>query len=571
MLQSLHIKNVALIDEAELIVGEGLNILSGETGAGKSMIIDSLGLILGGKAGKDVIRTGQDNASVTAVFSVDDGLKPVLSELGVDVAEDDALIITRQISSTGKGTCRINGVLATVAMLRQVGAVLVDIHGQHEHQSLLSQLRHISLLDKFADSAASSVKDKLADAIRKYRDVSRKIAAIGDGGSAKARLEMLLYQQAEIEEVNPQGGDDRRLEKLRDVLVNSVKIKELTGAALNLLYQDESGDTAFERMTKAAAQLHELAKLDGETAKFADAVDVMVTTLRETCRDIYAYSDNLADGGGDLPGTESESSKIDKIERKLEQLHMLKKKYGGSVGAVLQHLEHVKTEIEELRSSDERLEQLGQEKRALSREVSDLCAALSAIRKEYAATITAGVSAALADLGMPDAMFDVEITRSQAFGTNGFDRVEFMISANKGEPLKPLAKIASGGEMSRVMLALKSVLADTDEIETFIFDEIDAGISGRTAQMVAEKLSRLARGRQILCITHLPQIAALADAHFLIEKHSDSESTRTTVVPLDDEACVYELARLTGGAKITDATLTAAREMKRLAREVMQL
>ena len=570
MLQSLHIKNVALIDEAELIAGKGLNILSGETGAGKSMIIDSLGLILGGKAGKDVIRTGQDSASVTAVFTVEGGLKPLLLSLGVHIGEDDAILINRQISASGKGVCRINGALTTVAMLRQVGAVLVDIHGQHEHQSLLSQPKHVALLDKFADTAAAPVKNKLAVAVKKYRDVSRKISSMS-GGETSARLEMLLYQEAEIEEANLKEGEDQRLEKLRDVLVNSVRIKELVGAALQLLYQDESADTAFERLTKAAAHLRELAKLDGETSSFADTIDTAATTLREVCRDIYAYAENLAEGGEGLAGTESDSAKIDKIEYRLDQVHALKKKYGGSVGAVLEHLEYVKSEIEELRGAGERLEILNQEKRALSREVSELCSALSAIRKEYAATVTAGVSAALADLGMADAKFGVEITRSQAFGANGFDHVEFMISTNKGEPLKPLAKIASGGEMSRVMLALKSVLADTDEIETFIFDEIDAGISGRTAQMVAEKLSSLARGRQILCITHLPQIAALADTHFLIEKHSGEAATRTTVSPLDDEDCVHELARLLGGAKITDATLAAAREMKRLAREIKQI
>ena len=565
MLQSLHIKNVALIDEVELTVGEGLNILTGETGAGKSMVIDSLGLILGGKAGKDNIRTGQDHAAVTAVFSVSEAIKPNLERIGVEIAEDNTLVITRQISANGKGICRVNGAVVNVAMLRQIGDILVDIHGQHEHQSLLSQAKHITLLDKFAETSAADVKDKLAAAIKKFREISRKIASVGDSSTAASRLDMLLFQETEIESANLQEGDDLRLEKLRDTLVNSAKIRELANTSLHLLYQNEESDTAYEQLTKAQTCLSELAKLDSDTTKFAEAIGSVATILQEACRDIYAYSEGLNSGDS----TSDEPSNIDKIEHKLDQIHMLKKKYGGSVSAVLERLDGVKAEISELRGAEERLEELAQEKRVLAREISELCAELSAIRKEYAITIKNGVNAALADLGMQDAIFDIEVTRSAAFGTNGFDNVEFMISTNKGEPLKPLAKIASGGEMSRVMLALKTVLADTDDIETFVFDEIDAGISGRTAQMVSEKLSHLARRRQILCITHLPQIAALADTHFLIEKHSDGETTRTTVSSLDDEACVYELARLTGGAKITDATLTAAREMKRLGQELI--
>ena len=566
MLQSLQIKNVALIDEAELNVGEGLNILSGETGAGKSMIIDSLGLILGGKADRDIIRTGQDSASVTAVFEVRDSQRPLVTGLGVDIAEDNTLIITRQLSASGKGICRINGSLATVAMLRQLGAGLVDIHGQHEHQSLSSQTKHIALLDKFAEAAAAPVKERLADAIKRYREVSRKITDIGDGKSTAARLEMLSYQAAEIEATALKDGEEQRLESRRDVLANAAKIRELVDSALRLLHESESGDTASERLTKAGTLLHELAKMDRETARFAEAVDGAATVLNEACRDIYAYAEAVSGDGETADG--SESAKIDKIEQRLEQIHKLKKKYGGTVAAVLEHLESVRLEITELRGAGQTFERLSGEKRALAREVSELCEELSGIRKLHADTITTGVRAALADLGMPDAVFEVEITRASAFGTNGFDRVEFMISANKGEPPKPLAKIASGGEMSRVMLALKSVLADTDEIGTFIFDEIDAGISGRTAQMVAEKLSRLARGRQIICITHLPQIAALADAHFLIEKHTDQETTHTSLSLLSDEACVYELARLTGGAKITDATIAAAREMKAQGMEI---
>jgi len=566
MLQSLHIKNVALIDEVELTVGEGLNILTGETGAGKSMVIDSLGLILGGKTGKDSIRTGQDHAAVTAVFSVSETIKPNLERIGIEIAEDNTLVITRQISANGKGVCRVNGAVVNVTMLRQIGDILVDIHGQHEHQSLLSQAKHITLLDKFAETSAAKVKDKLAVAIKKFRDISRKITDIGDSSTAEARLDMLLFQETEIESANLQEGDDLRLEKLRDTFVNSAKIRELANTALSLIYQNETNDTAYEQLTKAHACLNELIKLDSETNKFAEVVGSAATILQEVCRDIYAYSEGL---GGSDSTSDDEPTNIDKIEHKLDQIHMLKKKYGGSVSAILARLDSVKAEIQELRGAEECIEQLAQEKRVLTREISELCAELSAIRKEYAVTIKNGVNAALADLGMQDAIFDIEVTRSAAFGTNGFDNVEFMISTNKGEPLKPLAKIASGGEMSRVMLALKTVLANTDDIETFVFDEIDAGISGRTAQMVSEKLSHLARHRQILCITHLPQIAALADTHFLIEKHSDGETTRTTVSSLDDEACVYELARLTGGAKITDATLAAAREMKRLGQELI--
>ncbi|MCL2618623.1 MAG: DNA repair protein RecN [Defluviitaleaceae bacterium] len=569
MLQSLHIKNIALIEEAELRVGEGLNILSGETGAGKSMIIDSLGLILGGKADKDIVRAGQDTAMVTAVFDIGQARRGLLTELGADIGDDDMLIITRQVSAAGKGSCRINGTAATATMLKQIGAVLVDIHGQHEHQSLSSQPKHMALLDKFAETAAAPVKDKLAEAVRSYREVSRKIAAMGEGHAAAKRLEMLTYQEAEIEGANLAEWEEQRLENRRDALVNSVKIRELAVSVLELLHQSETSGTALDHVTKAEAQMQELAKLDAATAGMLEALSGVAAALGEACRDIHAYAETLTDredGAARGAGT----AEIDRIEARLDQLHGIKKKYGGSVAAALEHLERVKTEIQELRGASARLDQLNAEKRGLTKLVSEACGELSEVRKRYAEVITAGVGAALADLGMPDAVFEVEITRGSAFGANGFDRVEFMLSANKGEPPKPLAKIASGGEMSRVMLALKSVLADTDDIGTFIFDEIDSGISGRTAQMVAEKLSGLARGRQIICITHLPQIAALADTHFLIEKYSEADRTRTSVTALGEEDCVHELARLTGGAKITEATMAAAREMKRQGRELAQ-
>ena len=558
MLESLHIRNIALIDEVELQFGEGLNILTGETGAGKSMIIDSLGLILGMKAGRDVVRMGQEQAVVTAVFCVKDSMLPMLEEMGIE-PEEGRIIISRSISATGKSGARINGVAAPATTLRELGQSLVDIHGQHEHQSLLSQAKHILLLDKFADSSLIVPQMKLASAIKQYRDVSKEATALTQGESLEVHIDMLSYQRDELEAAGLYADMEEELSNSRSILQNALKIRELAQNSLDMLNAEGDKPSALEQVSRSSVMLTELGRLDKKAARLAENIDVVQINLAELCTELREYLDDVSSEAiGD----------IDEVERKLDGLHTIKRKYGGSVEAAMERLDNVRGELDRWASAEVLLERLSKEKKRLLKDIAGLCAEMSGIRQKKAGIIAEGVNVALADMGMNNAAFEVRMDRRTDFGANGFDSVEFMISANKGEPLRPLAKIASGGEMSRVMLALKSVLADTDYIDTFIFDEIDTGVSGRTAQKVGEKMARLAMGRQILCITHLPQIAALADSHFLIEKNSDQESTRTRVHKLNDEECVEEIARLTGGAKITTATLEAAQEMKRMAQDV---
>jgi len=553
MLEHLHIKNVALIDKLEADFGVGLNVLSGETGAGKSIIIDSINFVLGERFGKDFIRTGETCAEVSAIITVfDPDAKEALFKTGVfnDVSETDEILLNRTLTDAGRSVCKINGKPVTAGMLKDVSTLLIDIHGQHEHQSLLNQSKHIELLDRFCGGELNTFKISLGEIVGQYKQTlaAIKSAEGEDSGNKDEKIAVYSYQIKEIEAAALKIGEEEELQNHRKALANHEKIWKSAGEAVEII----------ENTTESLWKINTLAKTLSE-------VDDGTIGLFEAIENICAQADDFsAELNKYFAGIEGDPIDINDVEERLDFIYRLKKKYGGTVEAVFEHLEKTREKLDVLTDSDGIIAKLNEEKTRLGRDALKCCEKISEARKLTAKKLESEIAGVLKDLGMKNALFEIAFEKKDGFNTSGYDRVEFMISPNPGEPLKPLSKIASGGEMSRVMLALKTALAGTDSIETFIFDEIDTGVSGRAAQQVAEKLALIGRKHQILCITHLAQIAAVGEANFLIEKKGN-ERAITKMSRLDDEQIVAELARLIGGAEITESTFTAAREMRRQA------
>lgn len=557
MLDTLRIKNVALVSEIEVLYGAGLNVLSGETGAGKSIVIDALGFVLGGRVGKDFIKSGAESALVEAVISVDtDWAAGALAELGVEVDADKAIFISRSVKADGKSASRINGRTVTGGLLKEVGAVLVDIHSQHQHQSLLDANRHIVLLDRFCGNDMGGMKARLSEVCQAYREAKRAIEQIAaNSADLTAKIELYAYQAEEIEDAKLSPDEEDELLERRRLLNAAEKLAEAGRKVLSLLY--DGNGSVLDKLSTARERLADMAEYESRAAEFSTVIDSTYADIDDMVRDFRRFAENLPQDNADL----------DRLEERLDVIYRLKRKYNRDIPGLIEFGAVARQKLDALLNSGEDLERLKKELETHRALALDLCAKISEARRAAAVRISADIAASLADLGMKDARFDISVLNRGEFGPEGFDKVEFLISANPGESLKPLAKIASGGEMSRVMLALKTALAAYDCIETFIFDEIDTGVSGRTAQMVAEKLCTLAKTHQILCVTHLPQIAAMADQNFLISKTATATATTTHITPLDRPAIIHELARLTSGAEITEVSLAAADEMKRLADE----
>ena len=548
MLEHLHIRNVALIKESEISFGDGLNILTGETGAGKSMIIDSLQFALGGRAGKDFLRHGEKQAAVEALFSVQSqALTEKLAENGIAPEEDGTLLITRTLSEAGKSVCRINGSTVTVGMLKEIAEDMIDIYGQHEHQSLLNPVKHIRLLDRFCGAGFGEAMEEYKNSRQRLKDLEKQLAIlIGDESQREQRMDMLLFQKEEIEAAELQEGEEDALLEQKKRLSSMERLIRLTGESVTLLYDgDDRAPSACDQLGDALAKLREAAEYDAALSPLADALADGYAAVEDCARELKREA-------------EKQEADPEELER-LQLFYKLKRKYGGSIEAVLEFYEKAVQELEFLSNSSEKAAELSAKKAEEEKRLSALAETLTARRRATAEQVEEQIETALHDMEMKHARFHIQIEEKADWGADGKDKVEFLISANAGEPLKPLAKIASGGEMSRVMLALKTVLVDADEIGTFIFDEIDTGVSGRTARRVGEKMRFLGGKRQLLCITHLPQIAAMADNHFLIEKESDAGETVTRVTALDEEGAVREVARLMND--VTETTLAAAREL----------
>jgi DNA repair protein RecN (Recombination protein N) len=569
VLEHITVKNAALIENADIRFADGLNILSGETGSGKSMLIDAVNFVLGHRPKSAFVRGGAEKAEVEALFSIKRlETQKALGDAGVALGAGGALLIFREAFPDGKTRCKINGRTVTLAFLREITDALADVHGQHEHQSLLNAARHISLLDSLCGERIALEKAALADVIAAYKQNDKTLKELY-GGSEKERraiIELLERQRNEIEAVNPRSGEEESLLKRRRELMDMVKKADAAFGALALLAESPDGQSpdgqssggqnrASIGQMPAGEQIAAAANFLKDFGTLGDALLNISAQIDDVTRELRDFTENIDNSPRELYD----------IETRLDAFYALKQKYGGSMAAVLSKLSEIRQRIDTMDGSASAVARLTREKKRLAAEIIDRCAKISDIRANMAKNAADAVVSTLRELGMKQARFEILLERKKTFSANGFDSVEFLIAPNVGEPLMSLAKIASGGEISRVMLALKAVLSDADNIETFIFDEIDTGVSGRTAQRVAEKLSAIAKNHQILCITHLPQIAAAGERHFLIEKRTDDARTTTSVAELDDDGVTAELARLISGARVTDASIKAAAEMKRLA------
>ncbi len=548
MLSSLHIENIAVIESADIGFGPGFNVLTGETGAGKSIVIDSISAVLGMRTSRDLIRTGADRAQVSAVFEdisrhqwFDDNLIPF----------DDSgeLQILREISADGRGTCRVNGRAVTVGMLRQLGESLMAIYGQHDSQQLFDEQNHLSILDGFA--AHDKLIEDYKTSFEGLSELRRKMDKLRmDESEKERRIDNLTYQISQLESANLKPGEDEELAARRKLLRSAGKLMDALQEAYYALSGGDDSDGAVSLLSQAAQEMGSVSSISAEleeaytrTNELAVAADDLADEIR-MLRDGYDFSEN----------------ELDEVESRLDVLHKLKKKYGSTTEEMLEYLENCRKELETIEFAEDELKKLEKKFKVLQAEAMEKAKKLSDSRKQAAELLKTRIMSELSQLDMPRVQFETEFEETELM-SSGIDSVRFLMSANVGEALKPMSKVASGGELSRIMLAIKNVLAENDGIPTLIFDEVDAGVSGRAAAKVAAKLKAVSTGKQVLCVTHLPQIAARADLHFSIEKSEKDGRTYTQVTPLETEGRKMELARLIGGDVITETTLKSAEEL----------
>lgn len=554
MLFHLSVRNLALIDSAEVEFEEGLNILTGETGAGKSVIIGSVNAALGGKTSKDMIRQGCDYAYVELVFSVTDEKKRrELAAREVCPDADGNLIISKKIMPS-RSISRINDETVTAARLREITGILIDIHGQHEHQSLLYHAKHLEILDEYGKSRIAKLKEQTAEAYQEYAAVKKKLEYYQSGREQLLReTDFLRFEIEEIENAGLKPGEEEELESAYRRFSNSRRIVE----SLSEAYQAVNGDA----VARALLAVEKAAEYDEGISGIRDQLYDVDALMSDLNREISSYMEEMT----------FDEAAFRETEERLDLIRGLENKYGGTIEKVLDSLDRKREKLEELEHFDLRREETERRFAQLEDRLETLCGELSEIRRETAQTLTERMREGLSDLNFLNVEFTMEFRRLSHYTAGGFDEAEFLISTNPGEPPRPLGAVASGGELSRIMLAIKAVLAETDDIPTLIFDEIDTGISGRTAQMVSEKLSLIAGNHQVICITHLPQIAAMADSHYEIRKTAKENRTVTQIKRLSEEQMTDELARLLGGAEITEAVRQNAREMRALAAEKKRL
>ena len=577
MLRELTVANLALIDRLQLEFDQGLNILTGETGAGKSIIIDAVNLILGGRFSTESLRVGAEAVEVQAVFELEENranpdLARALEEWGIPLGEDGLLVMEREARPGGRGRCRVNGRTVPVLALSQIGSALMDIHGQHLHQSLLSPARQRELLDDFGGQALKEKAAKVAALYERREAVREALSQVTLSEEEKARkMEFLTFQLQEIEAARLQPGEEEELAREKELLNSAEELFSAASAAYNLLYGGDEPGAAFDRLAESQQLLAKAGEIDPRLQPLAEMLGEAAAQVEEASRELRLYREKI----------EFDPERLALVEERLNEIYKLKRKYGKDIAEILGYAEKIREELAMIEGEEERLAALTRELAGVEEELAAAAQDLSALRKEAAAELEKTVLTHLAEVNMAKTVFKVDFSREEdeenglpvageklAVTRHGLDRVEFLVAPNPGEGLRPLAKIASGGELSRLMLALKVVLAEKDNIPSVVFDEIDAGIGGRTAQAVAEKLLFLSRTHQVICVTHLPQIASMARRHFYIEKQTTAGRTRVEVRTLDQEARIDELARMLGGAEVTATTREHAREMLTLAASI---
>ena len=561
MLISLHVKNLALIDETEVFFKDGLNILTGETGAGKSIIMGSVNLALGGKADKSLIRTGADYALVELVFQMDlKKQEQVLQEMDIPIEEDGMVIVMRKLMPE-RSLCKVNGVTVSQRQLKELASLFINIHGQHDNKDLLNVKRYSQILDEYGGGQLEKIKENLKTVYADYKKICRELEqSVVDEKERARELSLISFEIDEIEEAALQDGEDEDLEEQYRKMINGKRIAENIAVAYDCT--GYSGrNAAGDSIGRAVRELKQIADLDTEAEELANQLEEIDNLLNDFNRSLVEYQESL----------EFEPAEFDRIERRLNQYNHLKDKYGNTVEEILEYKKEQEARLIQLTDYETYISKLEVQKQKKYEEVLEYCRELSKSRKKNAILLQEKLKTALQELNFLTVELEIPVTADEeAVTAEGYDDVDFIISLNPGEPMKSISKVASGGELSRIMLALKSVMADKEEIKTLIFDEIDAGISGKTAWKVSQKMAVLGKGHQLICITHLPQIAAMADAHFMIEKSAKDGRSVTEIFELKEEKVIEEIARLLSGTDVTEAVVNNARELKDLAVKTKQ-
>ena len=539
MISTLHIKNIGIIDDLSIDFNEGFNVLTGETGAGKTLIISSLGIIAGGRFSKEMIRKGEEHSLIEVNIFYPQS----------EYAEDGNIIVSREMYSNGRNTCKINGKLVTVAELKSVMSKIIDIHGQHDNQNLLNNMQHIYYLDGFIGEELKEIKKEYQEDFNKFNDIKNKFKGnYGDNIEKERRLDLLRYQYKEIDGANLRIGEDLELKEKHKIMMNSEKLRE------NLKIIDESiNSNAIEYISNSIRCLEKIESY-GETYKNKlNELKNIYYELQETARDLGSLKDE----------TDFNEYERDEVERRLDIIFSLKRKYGNTIDEILEYKDKLENEIKEIENLEETNKKLRLEQKQVESKMKKLCDKMQEIRSKNGQALAKRINKELKDLEMPNVKFNIKIEKQDNYTINGNDKVEFVICTNVGEEYKELVKIASGGEMSRIMLAIKTVLADIDEVPILIFDEIDTGISGKASKAVAEKMKIISKKRQILCITHLPAIAAQGESNYYIYKEIKDDKTKTNIKQLNEEETIYEIARISNG-DITEVAIENAKELRKV-------
>lgn len=562
MLLELSIENFAIIDKVRINFTEGLNVLTGETGAGKSIIIDAISLVLGGRADKEYVRNGCQKTTIEALFTTDkiSEIDEVLKEYGIENESENFLIITREIFSSGRSTSRINGRAVTLSMLNSITNKLIDIHGQHDHQSLLKSDKHSDFIDSLGDENLRRLKENIKTEFEKLQTIKARLKElVNDEMEKERKIDLLKFQIEEIDEAKLIEGEENELEKEYNILSNSENIMKVLSEVVTSLDSDYyNNSSVLDKLNYILVNLNKIAKHDNEILNFANIVESSIYQLEDLHREVRTYLERI----------EYNPQRIEYLSERIDLINKLKRKYGKTIKDILQYREEIEKELTELLNCEKEIDNLKKSIVEHEYKLNTYCQKLTKLRTSISQKFEEDIIRELKEVNMTNVKFKVSIEQLKDFTKNGLDKIEFLVSTNPSEPLKSLSKIVSGGEMSRIMLAFKSILAEIDEIPTLIFDEIDTGISGRTAQIVGEKISKLSNNRQIICITHLPQIAALSDSHYLISKKIVDNKSVTEIYKLNYDERIEEMSRLLGGVALTETTKQHAKEMIEMSKKI---